>query len=215
MCSRKVFFCIAMCLLIFPAVAYSQSLVFDYGPLSGTNGGCWSNSQAGQNFAEQFSFTEDTTVNRIDIFTCSNLPGSSVHIKILSDAGGDPGAILYQEDQIPASWTSESSGGYRVTCNLTTPFVAQANTTYWIGVAGNDSSINQYSVLTPGDGHMAQFSGTSFSFHTSVGDMMFQLYSNASPISHTVPTMTEWGMIVFIALAGLGSVYYLRRSRRA
>lgn len=31
----------------------------------------------------------------------------------------------------------------------------------------------------------------------------------------SVPTMTEWGMIIFIVLAGLASVYYLRRQRRA
>ena len=30
-----------------------------------------------------------------------------------------------------------------------------------------------------------------------------------------IPTLTEWGMIIFIILAGLGSVYYLRRQRRA
>jgi len=30
-----------------------------------------------------------------------------------------------------------------------------------------------------------------------------------------VPTMGEWGMIIFMILAGLGSVYYLRRQRRA
>ncbi|MHB8880475.1 MAG: IPTL-CTERM sorting domain-containing protein [Thermodesulfovibrionales bacterium] len=30
-----------------------------------------------------------------------------------------------------------------------------------------------------------------------------------------VPTMSEWGMIIFTALAGLASVYYLRRQRRA
>jgi uncharacterized repeat protein (TIGR01451 family) len=29
-----------------------------------------------------------------------------------------------------------------------------------------------------------------------------------------VPTMTEWGMILFMLLAGLGSVYYLRRRKR-
>jgi hypothetical protein len=29
-----------------------------------------------------------------------------------------------------------------------------------------------------------------------------------------VPTMNEWGMIIFIALAGMGSVYYMRRQRR-
>jgi hypothetical protein len=28
-----------------------------------------------------------------------------------------------------------------------------------------------------------------------------------------VPTMTEWGMIIFIVLAGLGSIYYLKRKR--
>jgi hypothetical protein len=31
----------------------------------------------------------------------------------------------------------------------------------------------------------------------------------------TVPTMNEWGMIIFIAIAGFGSVYYLRRQKRA
>jgi len=32
--------------------------------------------------------------------------------------------------------------------------------------------------------------------------------------STVVPTMTEWGMIIFIILAGIGSIYYLRRQRR-
>jgi hypothetical protein len=31
----------------------------------------------------------------------------------------------------------------------------------------------------------------------------------------SVPTMTEWGMIIFIFLAGLGAVYYLRRQKTA
>jgi hypothetical protein len=30
-----------------------------------------------------------------------------------------------------------------------------------------------------------------------------------------VPTMNEWGMIIFMALAGLGAVVYLRRQKRA
>ena len=33
--------------------------------------------------------------------------------------------------------------------------------------------------------------------------------------SQPIPTMNEWGIIIFIALAGLGSVYYLRRQRTA
>ena len=31
----------------------------------------------------------------------------------------------------------------------------------------------------------------------------------------SIPTMTEWGMIIFVVLAGLGAVYYLKRQRRA
>ncbi len=30
-----------------------------------------------------------------------------------------------------------------------------------------------------------------------------------------VPTMTEWGMIIFMVLAGLGSIHYLRRQKQA
>jgi hypothetical protein len=33
----------------------------------------------------------------------------------------------------------------------------------------------------------------------------------AEPPTTQVPTMTEWGMIIFIVLAGMGSIYYLRR----
>lgn len=33
--------------------------------------------------------------------------------------------------------------------------------------------------------------------------------------SVSVPTLSEWGMIIFMVLAGLGSVFYLRRQRRA
>lgn len=34
--------------------------------------------------------------------------------------------------------------------------------------------------------------------------------TSAAPTT-AVPTLTEWGMILFAALAGLGAVYYLRR----
>ncbi len=35
----------------------------------------------------------------------------------------------------------------------------------------------------------------------------------AAPTPTPVPTMTEWGMIIFMVFAGLGSLYYLRRQR--
>ena len=72
MFKRTVFFCITVSLLIFPALAYSQPVIFDYGPLSGSLGNAnWTNQQSTQNFAEQFSFSTTTTITRVDIFTGS------------------------------------------------------------------------------------------------------------------------------------------------
>jgi hypothetical protein len=39
-------------------------------------------------------------------------------------------------------------------------------------------------------------------------------FAQTSPTPAAVPTMNEWGMIIFIVLAGLGSLYYLKRRRR-
>jgi hypothetical protein len=30
-----------------------------------------------------------------------------------------------------------------------------------------------------------------------------------------IPTLTQWGMIIFVVLTGLGAVYYLRRQKTA
>ena len=34
------------------------------------------------------------------------------------------------------------------------------------------------------------------------------------PVATPVPTLNEWGTILFMLFAGLGSVYYLRKYRR-
>jgi len=155
------------------------NVIFDQGPLTGTNGGCWYNVTGSQNFAEQFSFSADRTVEGINIFTCVSPQSGTVHIKILDDNMGDPNNYIYEEDRTPDSWVADpASGGYIVTCELQTPFTAGAGEVYWIGVSGNGFELGQYSVQTPGDGKMAQFSARNFSFHTTVGDMMFQLTGN-------------------------------------
>ncbi len=55
------------------------------------------------------------------------------------------------------------------------------------------------------------------------GDLFTDNGRNAAPASATltaataaaaVPTLNEWGVIIFMVLAGLGSVYYLRKYRR-
>ncbi|MBS3951798.1 MAG: hypothetical protein KGZ88_02490 [Methylomicrobium sp.] len=43
----------------------------------------------------------------------------------------------------------------------------------------------------------------------------FGLAFVGEPPSVSIPTLTQWGMIVFVVLTGLGAVYYLRRKKRA
>jgi subtilisin-like proprotein convertase family protein len=38
--------------------------------------------------------------------------------------------------------------------------------------------------------------------------------AGAAAVPTTVPTMNEWGMIIFMVLAGIASIYYMRRRRK-
>jgi hypothetical protein len=51
------------------------------------------------------------------------------------------------------------------------------------------------------------------SFNISRGKLD-NFIADLNPVA-TIPSLTEWGMIIFVVLAGLGSVYYLRRRRSA
>ncbi|MCA9937092.1 MAG: hypothetical protein KC418_00505 [Anaerolineales bacterium] len=167
-------------------------LIWDYGPTTGSQGGCWSNYTASQNFAEDVNFASATTINTIVIYTCiAPVQGSTLHIKVRNDdgAGNPSNTLLYDADVTPLSWVADPvTGGYAVTADLPGGFAAAAGVTYWIGMSGNGFELGQYSVLTPDDGTMAQFSGPTFSFHTSVGDQMFQLYGGGgcAPVSTNV-----------------------------
>ena len=92
-------------------------------------------------------------------------------------------SVVYAEDKTPDGWVVDpASGGYVVSVMLTTPFQASAGMTYWYGASLNTQSLGQFSVLTPGDGAMAQFFGSLFLFHADVGDQMFQLIGVIVPV---------------------------------
>lgn len=45
------------------------------------------------------------------------------------------------------------------------------------------------------------------------GELPIPIHQGLCQDPFTIPTMTEWGMIIFMLLAGAGAVYYLRRQR--
>lgn len=161
-----------------------DAVIFDQGPATGTNGGCWWNMTTEQNFADQATFADPAEITEIRILTCAAPFPGTVHVKILADDGaGNPASVVYAEDKTPDGWVVDpASGGYVVSVMLTTPFQASAGMTYWYGASLNTQSLGQFSVLTPGDGAMAQFFGSLFLFHADVGDQMFQLIGVIVPV---------------------------------
>lgn len=163
-------------------------VVWDFGPSAGDFGGAWSNQTDGQNFADNVSFAADTTITGFNYFTdYSALDGSSFHFKVLADDGGIPGTVLYAWDQTSSSFgysgkTLDGYDTYEAQFTWATPLTFAAGTTYWVGASGNGFEAAQASVLTPGDGHMAQFDVATFAYMTwpGVGDQMFQLTGQAA-----------------------------------
>lgn len=160
------------------------AMLFDQGPSTGAYGGCWWNETGGQNFADQATLVEPIEVTEVRMFTCVAPMAGTVHLKILADDGaGNPAGVVYAEDKTPDAWVADPvSGGYVVSVILTTPFQASAGTTYWYGISYNGGDMGQHSVVAPGDGTMAQFSGSVFAFHAGVGDQSFQLMGNVVPV---------------------------------
>lgn len=192
----------------------ANTLIWDYGPTTGNQAGCWSNYTASQNFAEDVHFAANTTITRIVIYTCiSPQQNRTLHIKVRNDdhEGNPSDTLLYDADVAPTSWVADPvTGGYAVTADLPGGFEAFAGSTYWIGLSGNSFELGQYSVQTPDDGHMAQFSGPTFSFHTAVGDQMFQLYGDVG----CVPVSTNISLNPALSLSvstGDTSKYWLVR----
>jgi hypothetical protein len=160
------------------------TLIFDQGPSTGAYGGCWANETSGQNFADQATLVDPVEIDEIRVFTCVAPMAGTVHVKILADDGaGNPAGVVYAEDKTPDAWVSDPvSGGYVVSVILTTPFQVNAGTTYWYGVSYNGGDMGQHSVVAPGDGMMAQFNGSVFAIHATVGDQSFQLMGTIVPV---------------------------------
>lgn len=91
----------------------------------------------------------------------------------------------------------------------TGPFTNLQSASYW---TGNDWPSNTGFAMTfyfPWGNQDAVWktdSGQVYAWAVRPGERQLQ---DPAP----VPTMNEWGIIIFMALAGIGSVYYLRRRR--
>ncbi|MEJ5299353.1 MAG: SBBP repeat-containing protein, partial [Thermodesulforhabdaceae bacterium] len=80
-----------------------------------------------------------------------------------------------------------------------------------ITLSATPSSGSTFAGWSNGTGSASGCSGTGTCSFTITQNSSITATFNQSQGAVVVPTMTEWGMMVFMVIAGLGSVYYLRR----
>ncbi len=189
---------------------HASPIIFDQGP--GTGAGGWSNVTTSQNFADEAQFATAVTVTGYNYFSTFNLNShsgaSDFHFKILADAGGTPGAVLWSED---VGYTSAyTEAGFNAYHFDVTPQALLSGTTYWFGLSGNGFEAAQLALsgVAGGDGHMAQFSGGSYFFMTAVGDQAFQLTGEGGT---SVPDSAGTSILVGLSVLALAGIR--RRSR--
>lgn len=158
-------------------------VIFDQGPSTGALGPCFDNQADADNWADQVDFVDGAVVQGIAIYVPSDPGPVVVHTRIFADDGtGSPGALLREEDN--AALVEPVPGElFRVAVAFLAPFIAEAGTTYWYGLSASPSfELMQCTVLSPGDGRIARFSGPVFVGHDRTGDQMFALLGELLPV---------------------------------
>ena len=139
-----------------------------------------------------------------------------------SDLSGLPGAAISTQSNVPVARTDtgETVGAFaehEYTLTLTTP-VNLSPGNYWIEIFNNTRERFGWETgtLDPVNG----IDGFAFASAAPGVSWSPQEEENlaievTADLVQQVPTMNEYGMIVFMILAGLGAIHYLRRQRKA
>jgi hypothetical protein len=162
----------------------------------------------------------------------ASLPTNGNRVLISDEGPNDVTCSIYQDVVIPAGtpasltlaagvvFDSTSAGDSTVSVDVTTPGGTPiANLYSRSSFQGNDALADRPSV------NLDAYAGQTVRIIATVGvpsdsfDWTGLLLDNVRLDANTgaaasVPTMNEWGMIIFMVLAGLGAVYYMKRCRK-
>jgi hypothetical protein len=117
---------------------------------------------------------------------------------------------------LASAWTLQATGAGGSPTNLSgaTPVISGGTfkaDTYALSETGGPSgyTASQFSCVKNGGGAVL---GSSITL--APGDTATcTITNNDIAPAAAIPTMTEWGMIIFMVLVGLMSIYYLRRQK--
>jgi hypothetical protein len=94
---------------------------------------------------------------------------------------------------------------------LVIPAVGYADIIYVIDYAAGTGGNGALFRVDPVSGARTLLSDFGLGLPLGAGPNGVAVFRQQQPTS--VPTMTEWGMIIFVVLAGLGAVYFIRRQK--
>ena len=198
-----------------PAQAFTiqpTNIIWDYSPAatntSSVPDGFLVNASSGQNFAETVSFPDPATITGMSIYSGVNVVsvGDGVTIRVWTDSAGVPGTLIHNFTETISVIDTAGVGDWLFVNNLFANFTNSinlaANTPYWIGMSGFgvtiETNIGEVETIglawlntNPGDGAMAQFSGTTLvTGFQPVGDMAFRLYGTTQSQPDSEPGTT-------------------------
>ena len=204
--------------------ALTYTIVFDnFAPNDGYNccsGWTISNNYSNNTFTQGSQFTPSASGYVSDIWVGANLvQGPNVlQVALMTDSGGQPGTVIER-------WNFSGKMG---TFNFINPPLhgrgngkyIYAGQKYWLiatapadgtWAAWNQNSTADNGPLATKD--QSEGFGGPWTIDPSQLRGAFRVAVTSDPVE--IPTMTEWGMMIFAAFAVIGAVYYLRRQRRA
>jgi hypothetical protein len=140
---------------------------------------------------------------------------SGDHLLYTNDNPG-PMVILFDTpvNGAGAQIQAETFGSFTATINV---YDASNTLIGSFNLAGNSTNAGNNSAIFLGvKDNSPTIKRIEYTVNTTVGDLAINQLDLIDPQApESVPTMTEWGIIIFIVFAGLGAVYSLRRRRIA
>jgi len=151
--------------------------------------------------------------------TYTNWEAAFDEVAAYNSSAGVADLVLFLTDGTPTAWITDDmfitsnpfATATAVANAATASLIVEAQGSHIFAIPLNGSSSNFAAVTGPDLYDGTNFLAADYTDSAATGDIPADL---GTCLSTNIPTMNEWGMIIFVTLAGLGAIYFIRRNKR-